>query len=271
LIWLQRWIFVGVGSGGAQGWYQDPFGLHEARYFSAGRPTRLVRDSGIESYDDPPGTGAPADVGASSPQSGTEAAVIALNINVSYLPTENVRQIFVGGSLYQTASSDGFNTVAEATGGPMWVRMPPARSQSADIDGRDPLLALAAFSQPDADVRTLGVKPVDGTVCTGYTLTVSEQAWNRAVTAAGKELGVQVPTLTAQISPPTYSAWFDAQGLVRELVSSVQIAGGAATDTLTMRFGGFGSAVSIARPARSEVVAYGSWLHHSGDVDPAGP
>ena len=38
----------------AQGWYVDPFGLHEHRYFSAGTPTRLVRDSGAESYDPPP-------------------------------------------------------------------------------------------------------------------------------------------------------------------------------------------------------------------------
>jgi hypothetical protein len=38
----------------AQGWYRDPFGHHEARWFSDGRPTSLVRDDGIESTDDPP-------------------------------------------------------------------------------------------------------------------------------------------------------------------------------------------------------------------------
>ena len=38
----------------AQGWYRDPYGLHEDRYFSAGVPTKLVRDSGSESYDKPP-------------------------------------------------------------------------------------------------------------------------------------------------------------------------------------------------------------------------
>jgi hypothetical protein len=37
-----------------EGWYQDPFRLHEARYFSAGRPTRLVRDGDVQSYDEPP-------------------------------------------------------------------------------------------------------------------------------------------------------------------------------------------------------------------------
>jgi hypothetical protein len=38
----------------AQGWYRDPYGVHEDRYFSEGQPTRLVRDSGAEGYDLPP-------------------------------------------------------------------------------------------------------------------------------------------------------------------------------------------------------------------------
>jgi hypothetical protein len=38
----------------ARGWYQDPYAIHELRYFSAGLPTKLVRDGGRESYDPPP-------------------------------------------------------------------------------------------------------------------------------------------------------------------------------------------------------------------------
>ena len=34
----------------------DPYHLHEYRYFSAGTPTKLVRDSGLESFDPPPDT-----------------------------------------------------------------------------------------------------------------------------------------------------------------------------------------------------------------------
>ncbi len=37
-----------------QGWQADPFGLHELRYFSAGNPTKLVRDAGVDAYDEPP-------------------------------------------------------------------------------------------------------------------------------------------------------------------------------------------------------------------------
>lgn len=40
--------------GDLQGWYADPFGVHEERYFSVGQPTKLVRDGPVESYDDPP-------------------------------------------------------------------------------------------------------------------------------------------------------------------------------------------------------------------------
>jgi hypothetical protein len=38
----------------AQGWYRDPYGVHEDRYFSDGQPTKLVRDGCAESYDPPP-------------------------------------------------------------------------------------------------------------------------------------------------------------------------------------------------------------------------
>jgi hypothetical protein len=37
-----------------EGWYTDPYGLHEARWMSMGNPTKLVRDGGVESYDDVP-------------------------------------------------------------------------------------------------------------------------------------------------------------------------------------------------------------------------
>jgi hypothetical protein len=38
----------------AQGWYRDPYGVHEDRYFSDGQPTKLVRDGEVEDYDPPP-------------------------------------------------------------------------------------------------------------------------------------------------------------------------------------------------------------------------
>ena len=38
----------------AEGWYDDPFEVHEHRWFSDGRPTALVRDAHVESSDPPP-------------------------------------------------------------------------------------------------------------------------------------------------------------------------------------------------------------------------
>ena len=44
-----------MGIAPAEGWYRDPFAIHEDRWMSQGRPTKLVRDGGTESYDPPPG------------------------------------------------------------------------------------------------------------------------------------------------------------------------------------------------------------------------
>jgi hypothetical protein len=40
------------------GWYTDPYERHEHRWLSDGQPTKLVRDGGVESYDEAP-AGAP--------------------------------------------------------------------------------------------------------------------------------------------------------------------------------------------------------------------
>jgi hypothetical protein len=38
----------------AEGWFVDPFGNHQARWISEGRPTALVRDGTVETQDPPP-------------------------------------------------------------------------------------------------------------------------------------------------------------------------------------------------------------------------
>ena len=37
-----------------EGWYVDPYGIHQARWISAGAPTALVRDGDVETQDPPP-------------------------------------------------------------------------------------------------------------------------------------------------------------------------------------------------------------------------
>jgi hypothetical protein len=43
----------------AEGWCIDPYERHELRWFSAGRPTALVRDNGVDGRDEPPATPPP--------------------------------------------------------------------------------------------------------------------------------------------------------------------------------------------------------------------
>jgi len=45
---------MGDTIGRAQNWCLDPYGHHEARWFSRGIPTALVRDRDVESQDPPP-------------------------------------------------------------------------------------------------------------------------------------------------------------------------------------------------------------------------
>jgi hypothetical protein len=45
---------VAVDDDPAQGWCVDPYGVHEDRWISRGRPSDLVRDGGIEAKDPPP-------------------------------------------------------------------------------------------------------------------------------------------------------------------------------------------------------------------------
>ncbi len=40
------------GPVGAEGWYHDPYGRHERRWFSAGAPTALVKDGDVEGRDE---------------------------------------------------------------------------------------------------------------------------------------------------------------------------------------------------------------------------
>jgi len=62
-----------MGSIPAEGWYQDPFGVHEHRWMSQGRPTKLVRDGGTESYDPPPDLPLPEELVPAGSDSGAAA------------------------------------------------------------------------------------------------------------------------------------------------------------------------------------------------------
>jgi hypothetical protein len=56
-----------------EGWFTDPYGRHEARWLSQGEPTKLVRDDGIEAYDEPP-TDPPGQVAVRIEGDGSDSA-----------------------------------------------------------------------------------------------------------------------------------------------------------------------------------------------------
>jgi hypothetical protein len=57
-----------------EGWYSDPYGLHEARWMSMGNPTKLVRDGETESYEDPPDSPPTQEAIKIEPPPGSETA-----------------------------------------------------------------------------------------------------------------------------------------------------------------------------------------------------
>ena len=58
----------------AEGWYRDPFRLHADRWFSAGRPTSLVRDGDVEGRDAPPADGYPTPLVEVTPRRPVDAS-----------------------------------------------------------------------------------------------------------------------------------------------------------------------------------------------------
>ena len=76
----------------AQGWYQDPYAIHKHRYFSAGLPTKLVRDGGHESYDPPPD--GPLPDGELIPAVGSTEEVVGAEAEQSALSERMQRAVF---------------------------------------------------------------------------------------------------------------------------------------------------------------------------------
>ena len=91
----------------AEGWYRDPYGVHQDRWFSAGAPTSLVRDQGTEGHDDPPPDPPPAPP-AAIPE-------------VDEFPSDDLRRADedeANGGQYDPAGAADLATDAAATGIP---------------------------------------------------------------------------------------------------------------------------------------------------------
>ena len=93
--------------GGAEGWFVDPYGRHEHRWFSAGTPSSLVRDGGIESADPPPDDPydeplARASGGASPRTGGDDLRRVGDDRNGSYDPLRAFDAVLDGTTWFPT-------------------------------------------------------------------------------------------------------------------------------------------------------------------------
>jgi hypothetical protein len=117
-------------------------------------------------------------------------------------------------------------------------------------------------------VRTLGSTVIGGLACSGYIVTPSRQAMLATVRkeiAAGMlsagSANVQLGVM--QLLPvPTYRVWFDANGLMRQLMVSLRLGSmtGVQPGDSVMRFLNYGTPVRIAAPASSDTVPYRSFV-----------
>jgi hypothetical protein len=104
--------------GKLQGWQADPFGSHEKRYFSGGRPTKLVRDGDVESYDEPPAEGSIslADGVATAAAGGMDTAISAEIDIAAVAPSEAATAV-----TEQTVGEPGLADTPAATAEPAAV------------------------------------------------------------------------------------------------------------------------------------------------------
>jgi hypothetical protein len=131
-----------------QGWHADPSGLHERRYFSAGSPTKLVRDGDVESYDEPvllQSTQLDIAAASSVPPTGSTAGAADVS------PSAPARR--------RPGLAYGAVAVISAAVAVAVFVVVGGRSQNTESNGADP----AAFVSQSAQ-KTLALKTADITV-----------------------------------------------------------------------------------------------------------
>ncbi len=188
---------------------------------------------------------------------GTGATQMSLDSSVLGRPLAE-EEVLAGGNLYLTVSIDG-QGLPQLTRGREWIQLPAAPSGPADLGGNDPLSSLAVLEQPGIAVQGLGSTVIDGVTCSGYAVTPSRQAMMAGAKEESARLGFS--SAMASLPPPTYTVWFDARGLLRQMDMKWQMTAlGAMSVSATVDFSHYGSPVQITAPAPSDIIPYRSLL-----------
>jgi hypothetical protein len=174
------------------------------------------------------------------------------------------RELSLGNHFYMGMTIDGTN-LSELTGGQDWIDIPLPSSglnNSPGFGSVDPLTQLQALEKKGATVMSLGTSVIDGDPVSEYSVTPSrleELANMESLIASGQITQAeakQVLNEAARLGTFTSNVWFDASGLLRR--QSVRISGGSSgvTGTVNMTFENFGTPVTIAAPAPSDIVSF---------------
>jgi len=185
-----------------------------------------------------------------------------------------IRELIASGQFYMGMTIDGHD-MSQITGGADWVSISlpdQASSSSLGAANVDPISQLKALERKGATVTSLGTKTIDGTTVSGYSVTPSQQEiqntiqqeiqQNQMSATQGQQL-LQGANLMGTF---TSDVWIDGSGLVRQ--EDVNVGGGTAgiNAKVTMSFENYGTTVSIATPAPSDVIPYTQFL---GDLKAA--
>ena len=191
-----------------------------------------------------------------------------LNENVSST-TIAVRELIASGQFYMGMTIDG-QDMSQFTGGAHWVGLSLPDQASAGGLGAanvDPIDQLKALEQKGATVTSLGTKSIDGTTVSGYSVTPTRQEVDNEIQQEVQQN--KIAAVTAQqmeqagnlLGSFTTEVWIDGSGLVRQ--ENVNIAGGSAgiAAKATVSFQNYGTPVSIAPPAPSDVISFNQFLN----------
>ena len=160
--------------------------------------------------------------------------------------------------------------MSQITGGAHWVSISlPDQSSSRSLGAAnvDPIGQLKALEQRGATVTSLGTKTIDGTTVSGYSVTPSHQEIENTIqqeieqNQISSTIGQQLLQGSSLFGTFTSDVWIDGSGLVRQEV--VNVSGGSAgiSGKVTMSFADYGTTVSIATPAPSDVIPYTQFLN----------
>ena len=180
-----------------------------------------------------------------------------------------IRELIASGQFYMGMTIDGHD-MSQITGGAHWVGISlpdQASSSSLGATNVDPIDQLKALEQKGATVTSLGTKTIDGTTVSGYSVTPSHQEIENTIQQEIQQN--QMSATEAQqllqganlIGTFTSDVWIDGSGLVQQ--EDMNVGGGSAgiNAKVTMNFLNYGTTVSIATPAPSDVIPYTQFVN----------